>query len=101
MYTFCASCCSFFFGGGGGEVGGTKQQKATNLVFFVMLLQIGAFCLSEASCGSDAFALKTKAVADGDDYIISGDKMWITNGGVASIYLVFANADFSKVWPCL
>lgn len=54
---------------------------------------VGAFCLSEASCGSDAFALQTRAVADGDDFILNGEKMWITNAGYAGAFLVFANAN--------
>ncbi|KXN70457.1 acyl-CoA dehydrogenase NM domain-like protein [Conidiobolus coronatus NRRL 28638] len=58
--------------------------------------KVGCFCLSEASSGSDAFALKTKATKDGDDYILNGTKMWITNSGEAEIFLVFANADPSK-----
>ncbi|XP_065175671.1 short/branched chain specific acyl-CoA dehydrogenase, mitochondrial-like [Sycon ciliatum] len=57
---------------------------------------VGAFCLSEAGCGSDAFALQTRAVADGDDYILSGEKMWITNAGYAGAFLVFANANPEK-----
>ncbi len=54
---------------------------------------VGAFALSEADAGSDAFALKARAVADGDDYKISGNKMWITNGIEAGLYIVFANID--------
>uniref|UniRef100_A0A914UQR8 Short/branched chain specific acyl-CoA dehydrogenase, mitochondrial n=2 Tax=Plectus sambesii TaxID=2011161 RepID=A0A914UQR8_9BILA len=53
---------------------------------------IGAFCLSEPSSGSDAFALKTTARADGDDYIINGSKMWITSAGHAHFFFVMANA---------
>lgn len=58
--------------------------------------KIGCFCLSEAGSGSDAFSLKTKAEKDGNNYIINGSKMWITNSYEAEIFLVFANADFSK-----
>lgn len=54
---------------------------------------LGAFCLSEASSGSDAFALKTRAVRDGDDWILNGTKAWISNAKEADIFLVFANAD--------
>eukprot|EP01006_Ploeotia_vitrea_P057767 TRINITY_DN68231_c0_g1_i1.p1 TRINITY_DN68231_c0_g1~~TRINITY_DN68231_c0_g1_i1.p1 ORF type:complete len:409 (-),score=62.76 TRINITY_DN68231_c0_g1_i1:474-1700(-) len=57
---------------------------------------VGCFCLSEASSGSDAFALKTKATKDGDDYIINGSKMWITNSGEAGLFLVMANVDPSQ-----
>jgi len=57
---------------------------------------IGCFCLSEVGSGSDAFALKTRAKPDGDDYIINGTKMWITNSGEAEIFLVFANVAPEK-----
>lgn len=52
---------------------------------------IGSFCLSEASSGSDAFALKARAVKDGDGYRVTGNKLWITNAGEAGVYLVMAN----------
>ena len=55
--------------------------------------KVGAYCLSEAGSGSDAFALKTRAVEDGDDYILNGSKMWITNANEAEIFLVFANIN--------
>ncbi|KAJ2080054.1 hypothetical protein H4R24_000008 [Coemansia sp. RSA 988] len=58
--------------------------------------KIGSFCLSEAVSGSDAFALQTRAVLDGDHYVINGSKMWITNSEEAGIFLVFANVDPSK-----
>lgn len=54
---------------------------------------VGSYCLSEASSGSDAFALKTRAVQDGDDYVINGSKLWITNGAEAGLFLVFANVN--------
>lgn len=54
---------------------------------------VGCFCLSESGSGSDAFALKTRATADGDDYLLSGEKMWITNSDHAGIFLVFATVD--------
>ncbi|KAG0016294.1 hypothetical protein BGZ80_009316 [Entomortierella chlamydospora] len=57
---------------------------------------VGCFCLSEAGSGSDAFALQTRAVKDGDDYILNGTKMWITNSGEAEIFLVFANVAPEK-----
>ena len=53
---------------------------------------IGAYALSEAGSGSDAFALSTKAVDKGDHYVLNGQKLWITNGNEAGIFLVFANA---------
>ena len=54
---------------------------------------IGAFCLSEAGSGSDAFALTTRAVEDGDTYRITGRKLWITNGNEADIFLVLATVN--------
>src|SRR5918998_4829438 len=54
--------------------------------------KIGAYCLSEASSGSDAFAMQTKATDAGDHYVLNGQKLWITNGMEAEIFVVFANA---------
>jgi alkylation response protein AidB-like acyl-CoA dehydrogenase len=53
---------------------------------------VGAYALSEAGSGSDAFAMATKAVDEGDHFRISGQKLWITNGNEAEIFIVFANA---------
>ena len=58
---------------------------ATNLV--------GAYALSEAGSGSDAFALACRATQDGDDWLITGQKLWITNGSEAGTYIVFATVD--------
>ena len=55
--------------------------------------KVGAYALSEASSGSDAFALKTRAVDKGDHYEITGQKLWITNGNEADIFLVFATIN--------
>ena len=57
---------------------------------------LGAFALSEPASGSDAFALETKADAKGDGWELTGRKFWITNGGEAEFFIVFANTDFSK-----
>ncbi len=57
--------------------------------------KVGAYALSEASSGSDAFALKTKATDKGDFWEISGQKLWITNGNEAEIFIVFATVDAS------
>ena len=54
--------------------------------------KLGAYALSEAGSGSDAFALKARAEEKGDHYILNGQKMWITNGGEAELFIVFANA---------
>jgi alkylation response protein AidB-like acyl-CoA dehydrogenase len=54
---------------------------------------VGAYALSEAGSGSDAFALACRATADGDDWILNGQKMWITNANEAGIFIVFATVD--------
>ncbi len=56
-------------------------------------LGAGTFCLSEPHCGSDAVAMKTTAVEEGDFFVINGSKQWITNGTYAGIHLVFAVTD--------
>lgn len=55
--------------------------------------KVGAYCLSEAGSGSDAFALKATAKEDGDHYILNGAKLWITNANEADIFLVMATID--------
>jgi alkylation response protein AidB-like acyl-CoA dehydrogenase len=55
--------------------------------------RVGAYALSEAGSGSDAFALQTRAVRDGDDWRLDGRKLWITNGGEAGVFIIFANSD--------
>ena len=55
--------------------------------------KVGAYCLSEAGSGSDAFALKASAKEEGDHYVLNGSKMWITNANEADIFLVFATVD--------
>jgi len=54
---------------------------------------VGAYALSEAGSGSDAFALAARAVRSGDEWVLDGRKLWITNGGEAGLFIVFANAD--------
>jgi alkylation response protein AidB-like acyl-CoA dehydrogenase len=53
----------------------------------------GSYCLSEADAGSDVAAMTMRAVRDGDDYVLSGTKAWITNGGISDVYTVFAKTD--------
>ncbi|NOX36063.1 MAG: acyl-CoA dehydrogenase [Calditrichaeota bacterium] len=55
--------------------------------------KLGAYALSEAESGSDAFSLKTRAEDKGDHYVLNGRKLWITNGAEAEIYLIFANIN--------
>jgi butyryl-CoA dehydrogenase/short/branched chain acyl-CoA dehydrogenase len=57
---------------------------------------IGAYALSEAGSGSDAFALQTSAVRRGDDYVLNGQKLWITNANEAGLFIVFATIDAAK-----
>jgi alkylation response protein AidB-like acyl-CoA dehydrogenase len=57
---------------------------------------VGSFCLSEASSGSDAFALKTRAVDKGDHFVINGGKLWISNAMEAGLFVVFANVNPEK-----
>ena len=54
---------------------------------------VGAYALSEAASGSDAFALTTRVVRDGDAWVLNGRKLWITNAAEAELFIVFANAD--------
>lgn len=56
---------------------------------------VGAYALSEAGSGSDAFALATTATEDGDHYVLNGNKLWITNAGEAGLFIVFATVDKS------
>ena len=52
-----------------------------------------SYCLSEADAGSDVAAMSTRAVRDGDTYVLNGNKAWITNGGISELYTVFAKTD--------
>ncbi|MFG3015988.1 acyl-CoA dehydrogenase [Streptomyces cinerochromogenes] len=69
---------------------GTKQQKVEHLPAMLGGGLLGAYCLSEPSSGSDAASLRTKAVRDGDSWVIDGTKAWITHGGIADFYTVMA-----------
>ncbi|WP_210581371.1 acyl-CoA dehydrogenase family protein [Streptomyces sp. GESEQ-4] len=69
---------------------GSKQQQVEFLPDMLGGGLLGAYCLSEPSSGSDAASLRTKAVRDGDDWVITGTKAWITHGGVADFYTVMA-----------
>jgi alkylation response protein AidB-like acyl-CoA dehydrogenase len=74
---------------------GTDVQK-TRYVTRLCKDTVGAYCLSEAGSGSDAFALTTRAEEKSDHFLINGRKLWITNGNEAGIFVVFANVDPSK-----
>ena len=72
---------------------GNEEQKQKYLRPMAEGKKIGAYGLTEPASGSDAGGMKTYAVKDGDDYILNGSKIFITNGGIADIYVVFAVTD--------
>lgn len=69
---------------------GTKEQQVEHLPAMLTGGLLGAYCLSEPSSGSDAASLRTRAVRQGDDWVITGTKAWITHGGIADFYTVMA-----------
>ncbi|MFF6786767.1 acyl-CoA dehydrogenase family protein [Streptomyces sp. NPDC012510] len=69
---------------------GTKEQQVEHLPAMLGGRLLGAYCLSEPSSGSDAASLRTRAVRDGGDWVITGTKAWITHGGIADFYTVMA-----------
>lgn len=71
---------------------GTKEQQAEHLPAMLGGGLLGAYCLSEPSSGSDAASLRTKAARDGDHWVITGTKAWITHGGIADFYTVLARS---------
>jgi len=75
---------------------GTEEQKKKFLVPLSKKMSLAAFCLTEREAGSDAGSIQTKAVRDGETYVLNGSKCFITNGGVASLYTVFANTAPNK-----
>jgi len=77
---------------------GTEDQKARYVPKLVTAEWVGAYCLSEATSASDALNCKAKAVlsADGKHYVLNGTKHWITNGGIADVYIVFAKVNGEK-----
>ncbi len=75
---------------------GTEEQKQKYIPKLASGEYLGAFCLTEPSAGSDARSIKTKAVKQGDHYVLNGSKVFITNGGEADTYIVFASTDPSK-----
>ncbi len=74
---------------------GTEEQRKQYLPRLCETT-VGAYALSEAGSGSDAFGLATRAEKKGDKWILTGRKLWITNGAEAGLFIVFANADPSK-----
>jgi alkylation response protein AidB-like acyl-CoA dehydrogenase len=72
---------------------GTDDQKKSLLPRMATGEVRGSFSMSEPGCGSDVSAIKTKAVKDGEDYVITGQKMWLTNGGTSSLLAVLVKTD--------
>ena len=75
---------------------GTPEQKAKYLPMLTTGHKVGAFALTEPNAGSDASKSQTEAVLDGDHYVMNGSKIFITNGYVADVFVVFAMTDKSK-----
>lgn len=75
---------------------GTEEQKQKYLRQLAQGEKIGAYCLTEPGSGSDAGGMRTTARLDGDHYVLNGSKIFITNGGEAEIYVVFALTDAEK-----
>ncbi|ROO85046.1 (2S)-methylsuccinyl-CoA dehydrogenase [Actinocorallia herbida] len=72
---------------------GTEEQKRNYLPRLAAGELRGAFSMSEPHCGSDVSAIKTRAVRDGDEYVITGQKYWLTNGGTSSLVAVLVVTD--------
>ncbi len=75
------------------QMAGNKEQKETFLRPVAEGAKLAAFCLTERQAGSDAAALKTTALPDGSDFVLNGQKCFVTNGGLAEIMTVFALTD--------
>jgi acyl-CoA dehydrogenase len=74
-------------------VAGTEEQKKQYLGRLTSELTFCAYCCSEPDAGSDVAGMRTRVTKHGDDYVLNGQKRWITNGGVADFYTVFATFD--------
>ncbi|MGH3356541.1 MAG: acyl-CoA dehydrogenase family protein [Nocardioidaceae bacterium] len=72
---------------------GTAEQRDGWLPDMLGGAQLGAYCLSEPQAGSDVSGIQTRAVRDGDDYVVNGVKAWISHGGHADFYLLFARTS--------
>ncbi len=75
---------------------GTPEQKEKYYSKLATGEMIAAFCLTEPGAGSDAASIKTRAVQEGDHWVLNGEKLWITNGGIADFFTVFAKTDGSE-----
>ncbi len=72
---------------------GNDEQKAKFLPPLAAGEKIGAFCLTEPNAGSDAMAIESTAIADGDSYVVNANKIFVTNGGVADTSIIFASVN--------
>jgi alkylation response protein AidB-like acyl-CoA dehydrogenase len=72
---------------------GTPEQKKTWLPKLATGEVLGSYCLTEANAGSDAAAVQTVAVKQGDGWVLNGTKLWVTNGAWAGLYIVYARTD--------
>ncbi len=77
-------------------VGGSEEQKKRILTPMVETFRLAAYCVTEPEAGSDVLGIKSVARKVGDDYVLNGSKMWITNGNVADWYFVIAYTDPAK-----
>lgn len=75
---------------------GTEEQKQKYLIPLAKGEKLGAFGLTEASAGSDAAGLQTTAVLDGDEYVLNGNKIFISNASFAETYIIIAYTDKEK-----
>lgn len=76
-------------------IGGSDEQKKRFLTPMTQKYKIAAFCLTEPANGSDAAGIKTSIKEDGDDVVINGNKMWITNAGYADLFVLYGTTDSS------
>jgi acyl-CoA dehydrogenase len=74
-------------------IGGNDEQKKRFLTPFTESYKIAAFCLTEPANGSDAAGIKTTIKEDGDDVVINGNKMWISNAGYADLFVLYGTSD--------
>ena len=72
---------------------GSEELKATYVARVASGRSQASYCLSEPDAGSDVAAMRTRAVRDGDTYVITGTKYWVTNAGISDVYIVFAKTD--------
>ena len=96
----CAGVCTSYAATALGSIpillAGTDEQKEKYLPAVASGKALAAFGLTEANAGSDAGAIETTAISDGDFYVLNGRKQWITNAGEAHLYTIFAMTDKSR-----